>query len=155
MRLFLKSWQESTDCQENIQFMSFAMSLAQAFPEIRDAVDVDYTIEEYAGSVGAPRGMLRSREEIRAARQARAEAEQAQEQQQRSLAAGRQMQQLSGAARNLGETTVGADGQRCRVRALVCVLVRRCLRFGGDFGVSGVFFALLPAWFCAVRKNFA
>ena len=87
------------------------MNLSQAFPEVRDALDVEYTVSEYAEAVGAPKGMLRSSEEVAAMRQAQAEAQQQQAMQQQALAAAQQVQDLSGAAKNLGQATVGPDGQ--------------------------------------------
>lgn len=93
------------------QFMAFAVNLSQVFPEVRDAIDVDYTVSEYADSVGAPKGMLKSKEEVEAIRQARAEAQEQQAAQEQALAVGQQMQDLTGAAKNLGQATVGADGQ--------------------------------------------
>lgn len=93
------------------QLMAFSMNLSQAFPEVRDALDVEYTVSEYAEAVGAPKGMLRSSEEVAAMRQAQAEAQQQQAMQQQALAAAQQVQDLSGAAKNLGQATVGPDGQ--------------------------------------------
>lgn len=55
--------------------------------------------------------MLRSSEEIAAIQQAQAEAQQQAAQQQQAMAAAQQVQNLTGAAKNLGQATVGADGQ--------------------------------------------
>lgn len=93
------------------QFMAFALNMSQAFPQVMDVIDVEYTISDYAEAVGAPKGMLRSSEEIAAIQQAQAEAQQQAAQQQQAMAAAQQVQNLTGAAKNLGQATVGADGQ--------------------------------------------
>ena len=55
--------------------------------------------------------MLRSSEEIAAIQQAQAEAQQQAAEQQQAMAAAQQVQNLTGAAKNLGQATVGPDGQ--------------------------------------------
>lgn len=93
------------------QQAAFMMSMAQAKPDVLDYLDAEYTVESYAEAVGAPKGMIRSREEVAAIQQAREEAQQQQMQQQQALAAAQQAQNLTGAAKNLGQATVGPDGQ--------------------------------------------
>lgn len=82
------------------QEMSFVGALIGSFPEAKDVINPDEAIREHADMVGAPPKMLRSREEVQAIRDARAQqaqAAQAQEQTMQSVAA----------AKSLSETPVG------------------------------------------------
>lgn len=53
--------------------MSFAGSMAQQFPDVLDKIDADETLTTYFDGVGAPPNLLRDEDEVMAARDARAQ----------------------------------------------------------------------------------
>ncbi|MBE6441853.1 MAG: hypothetical protein E7022_05905 [Desulfovibrio desulfuricans] len=94
------------------QTMAFVAGLAQAgAPEVLDNIDTDVAVRMYADKLGAPASLLRSEEDVAAIRQQRAQAQQMAAQQQEMAQGVANAQGLSNAARNLGATPVGADGQ--------------------------------------------
>ena len=68
-------------------------------------------MREYAEALGAPAAMLRSEQDVQQIRQARAQAQQQAQQQAQMQAAQQAAVDISGAAKNLGQTPLGADGQ--------------------------------------------
>ena len=92
------------------QTLAFAASLAQAAPDALDNLDTDALLRLYAENLGAPASILRSAEDVQALRQQRAEAQAAAAQQQQAAAGVQQAVDMSAAAKNLGQTPVGADG---------------------------------------------
>lgn len=93
------------------QTFTFVANVAQAKPEVLDNIDVDYAVREYADALGAPAAMLLPEGQVRQTRAARAQAQQEQAQAEQQQAAMQQAVNLTGAAKNLGQTPVGADGQ--------------------------------------------
>lgn len=93
------------------QTVAFVANVAPVRPEVTDIIDVEYTVRAYADALGAPAAMLRSEQDVQQIRQARAEAQAQAEQQAQAELAIEQASQLSGAAKNLGQTPLGADGQ--------------------------------------------
>lgn len=97
------------------QTVAFTANLAQIDPQIIDNIDTDYVLREYAENLGAPAAMLRSTSDVDGTRKARQEAqaaaEQAAQEQAQQQAVMQQAVNLSGAAKNLGQTPLGADGQ--------------------------------------------
>lgn len=93
------------------QTVAFVANVAPVRPEVTDIIDVEYTVRAYADALGAPAAMLRSEQDVQQIRQARAEAQAQAEQQAQAQLAIEQASQLSGAAKNLGQTPLGADGQ--------------------------------------------
>jgi len=94
------------------QTMAFVAGLAQAgAPEVLDNIDTDVAVRMYADKLGAPASLLRSEDEVAAIRQQRAEAQQMAAQEQMTAQGVSNMEGMSNAAKNLGATPVGADGQ--------------------------------------------
>ncbi len=93
------------------QTVAFVAGMAPMRPEITDILDLDRTVRAYADALGAPAAMLRSAQDVRAIRQARAEAQARAGQQAQTQQVVEQVARLSDAARNLGQTPLGADGQ--------------------------------------------
>ena len=100
------------------QTMSFIMGLAQAFPEALDVIDSDKLVETYAEDLGVPAGILRPEEERIALRQERAQAQARTAQQQAAAMEAQQARALGGAAKDLGQTVVGA-GEQNALEALI------------------------------------
>ena len=93
------------------QTLAFAANVAQADPTVLDILDTGVAMREYAEALGAPAAMLRSEQDVQQIRQARAQAQQEAQQQAQMQAAQQAAVDLSGAAKNLGQTPLGADGQ--------------------------------------------
>lgn len=93
------------------QTMAFMANAAQIDPSVLDNLNLDKTVHHYVEDLGAPASMLRSEDDVRGIREQRAQAQAQAEQQAQQAAALQSIQDLSGAAKNLGQTPVGADGQ--------------------------------------------
>jgi len=84
------------------RFTQYAGQVASFDPSVLDKISADKLIETYGDITSIPPGIVKSDEEVQAAREAQAQA-QAQAQQMQ------QMQQMAGAAQNLGKTPMGQD----------------------------------------------
>lgn len=93
------------------QTFAFGVNVAGAKPEVIDLFDFDYAMRKYADGVGAPAALLLPEAKVQKIRAARAQAQQQAEAQAQQQAAMQQAVGLSGAAKNLGQTPLGADGQ--------------------------------------------
>ena len=93
------------------QGIAFAVNLAGAKPEALDLLSVDETVRAYWDRIGMPQACIADEQAVDAARQQRAQEQQAMAQQQQMAAEGQAAQDISGAAKNLGQTPAGADGQ--------------------------------------------
>ena len=93
------------------QGVAFLANLAGARPEALDLLDADETAKAYMDRIGMPQACLADDGQVEAMRQKRAQQEQAMAQQQQMAAEGQAAQDISGAAKNLGQTPAGADGQ--------------------------------------------
>lgn len=93
------------------QTFAFIANAAQAKPEVLDNFDVDYAAREYTDAVGAPAALLLPEAKVQQIRAARAQAQQQAAVQAQQQAAMQQAVDLTGAAKNLGQTPLGADGQ--------------------------------------------
>jgi len=92
------------------QGVSFAVNLAGARPEALDLLDADQTVRSYFDRIGMPQSCIADEQAVQASRQKRQAQEQAMQQQQAMAAGGQAAQDITGAAKNLGQTPVGADG---------------------------------------------
>ena len=93
------------------QTFAFVANVAQAKPDVLDNIDVDYAVREYAEALGAPAAMMLPEDQVQKTRAARAQAQQQAEMQAQQQAAMKSAVDITGAARNLGQTPLGADGQ--------------------------------------------
>lgn len=93
------------------QTMAFIANTAQIEPAVLDNVDFDKAVQHYVEDLGAPASILRSEEHVQTLREQRAQAQAQAQQQAQAQAAAQSVSALSGAAKNLGQTPVGADGQ--------------------------------------------
>lgn len=93
------------------QTTAFITTLGGVNTTVLDLFDTDVALREYADALGAPAAMLRSEQDVQQIRKARADAQAQAEQQAQAQAAMQQAVDLSDAAKNLGQTPVGADGQ--------------------------------------------
>lgn len=93
------------------QTMAFVANAAQIDPSVLDNIDFDKAVQHYVDDLGAPASILRSEDAVQALREQRAQAQAQAQQQAEAAAAVQSVQDLSGAAKNLGQTPVGADGQ--------------------------------------------
>lgn len=93
------------------QTFAFVANLAQAKPDVLDIFDCDYAAREYAEDVGAPAALMLPEGQVQQTRAARAQAQQQAAAQAQQQAAMQQAVDLTGAAKNLGQTPLGADGQ--------------------------------------------
>lgn len=92
------------------QGVAFLANFAGAKPEALDVLDADKTARAYLDRIGMPQSCIAEEQAVQAARQQRAQQEQAM-QQQAMASAGQAATDFTGAAKNLGETPAGADGQ--------------------------------------------
>ena len=93
------------------QGLAFMVQGAQAAPELLDVLDVDAMGRAYLDRIGMPEGCVRDERAVRGIRERRAR-QQAAAQQQAAMKEGvSQAVDLSAAAKNLGQTPTGADGQ--------------------------------------------
>lgn len=93
------------------QGMAFVFQTAQAAPDALDVLDTDAMVKSYLDRVGMPEGCVRDERAVRSIRQSRAQAQAQQQQQAEALVAAKQAVDMTAAAKNLGQTPVGADGQ--------------------------------------------
>ncbi|MCR5564006.1 MAG: head-tail connector protein [Desulfovibrio sp.] len=93
------------------QTMVFVSGLAKGAPDVLDNINTDVAVRMYADKLGAPASLLRSEEEVEVIRKQRAEAQQMAAQEQQTAQGVANMEGMSNAAKNLGATPVGADGQ--------------------------------------------
>ena len=93
------------------QTVAFVANTAQIDPSVLDNIDFDKAVQHYVDDLGAPASIVRSEEDVRSLREQRAQAQAQAQQQAQAQAAVQSVSDLSGAAKNLGQTPVGADGQ--------------------------------------------
>lgn len=93
------------------QGMTFIVNAAQANPDVLDVLDWDALSRSYLDRVGMPASCLRAEDEVAALRQQRAQAQQQAAEAQQAAEQAKVMQDMTGAAKNLGQTPTGADGQ--------------------------------------------
>ena len=93
------------------QGLAFVLNLAQADPGAMDMLDTDRTVKSYLDRVGMPEGCIRDEQAIAQVRAQRAQAQAQQQQLAEQQAAMQQVVDASAAAKNLGQTPTGADGQ--------------------------------------------
>ena len=93
------------------QGMAFIVGAAQANPEILDILDWDAMGKGYLDRVGIPKSCIREDGEIAAIREQRAQAQQQAAEAEQAQMQAQTAQDLTGAAKNLGQTPAGADGQ--------------------------------------------
>lgn len=93
------------------QGVAFVAQLAQLKPEVLDIVSGDNTARSYLKRVGIPESCMADEQTIQEIRQAREEAEQQAQEQAEAQAMSQQALDLTGAAKNMGQTPVGADNQ--------------------------------------------
>lgn len=93
------------------QTFAFVANVAQAKPEVLDNIDVDYAVREYAEALGAPAAMMLPEAKVQKIRLSRLQQVQEQRQQAQQQAVSQQIIDITGAAKNLGQTPLGADGQ--------------------------------------------
>lgn len=93
------------------QTMAFVGTLAGAMPELLDNISPDALLKAYAQNLGAPMSIFRTEAERDKVRQQRQQAQQAMQQQAQGTMAADQVKTATDAAKNLSQTTVGADGE--------------------------------------------
>ena len=93
------------------QGMAFVVNAAQVAPDALDMLDTDSMVKSYLDRVGMPEGCLRDEQTVRQIRQQKARAQAAAQQQEEAALATQQAVDMTAAAKNLGQTPVGADGQ--------------------------------------------
>lgn len=93
------------------QGLAFMSQAAQAHPDALDALNVDAMTRTYLDRIGMPESCVRDDRDIAALRRRKAEARARAEQDARAQTAARQAADLTAAAKNLGQTPAGADGQ--------------------------------------------
>ena len=93
------------------QGVAFLANFAGVKPEALDILNADETAKAYMDRIGMPQGCLADDQAVQQARQQRAQQQQAMQAQQEMASAGQAAMDVTGAARNLGETPAGADGQ--------------------------------------------
>jgi hypothetical protein len=93
------------------QGLAFVVQSAQVNPDVLDIVDFDKLGRAYLDRIGAPASIIRDDDQIAQLRAQRAQQQAAAMQQEQAMAQAQQATDLSAAAKNLGQTPVGADGQ--------------------------------------------
>lgn len=93
------------------QGLAFVLNVAQADPNALDLLDTDALVRSYLERVGMPEGCTRDEQSIRQLREQRAQAQAQAEAAQQAQVGVEQLEAVSKAAQNLGNTPVGADGQ--------------------------------------------
>lgn len=93
------------------QSWAFVMNAAQADPSALDVIDTDAMVKSYLKRTGMPGSCVNDDQAIAQIRQARQEAQQKQEEAAQMAQLTANAQGLSAAAKNLGQTPAGADGQ--------------------------------------------
>lgn len=93
------------------QGLAFVAHAAQLAPEALDMLDTDNLVRGYLDRVGMPGDCLRDAREVEETRRSRARAQQAAAQREQEAALLQQTVAATTAAKNLGQTPAGADGQ--------------------------------------------
>lgn len=93
------------------QGLAFLVGAAQANPEVLDVLDFDEMGRAYLDRIGMPENCLREASEVAKLREQRAQQQAAIAQQEQAMAQTQQAVDMSAAAKNLGQTPMGADGQ--------------------------------------------
>ncbi len=93
------------------QSWAFVLSAAQASPEVLDVVNLDAMVKGYLERSGMPENCINADSKIEQLREQRARAQQQAAQQAQEQQAAEQAVNMTTAAKNLGQTPVGADGQ--------------------------------------------
>lgn len=93
------------------QGLAFMVQSAQANPDVLDMLDFDAMGKAYLDRIGMPESCVRDEQDIALMREQRAAAQAQAEQQAQAAQAAQQAVDMTAAARNLGQTPVGTDGQ--------------------------------------------
>lgn len=93
------------------QGFTFIVNVAAADPSAIDILDTDNMLRDYLDRLGMPEGCIRDDDAVRQIRQQKQQAQQESAQQEQLSQMGQTAADLTGAAKNLGQTPVGADGQ--------------------------------------------
>ena len=93
------------------QGLTFVANLAATAPNAIDVLDTDAMVKSYLDRVGMPEGCIRDEQAIQQIRAQKAQAQAQQQQMVEQQAAMQQVVDASAAAKNLGQTPTGADGQ--------------------------------------------
>ncbi len=93
------------------QGLAFMAQSAQAHPDVLDVLNFDAMTKTYLDRIGMPESCVRDDRDIAALRRQKAAARARAEQDARAQMATRQAADLTAAAKNLGQTPAGADGQ--------------------------------------------
>ena len=107
----LASAQRITATSSIDQGFAFIANVAAADPSALDILDTDAMLKDYLDRLGMPEGCIRSDEDVAKLRQQKQEAQAQAQQQQEMASMGQMANDFTGAAKNLGQTPVGADGQ--------------------------------------------
>lgn len=93
------------------QGLAFTVQAAQANPEILDVLNFDAMGKSYLDRIGMPESCVRDETDIQAIRAQRAQQQAQAQQQEQAAQTMQQVTDMAAAAKNLGQTPVGADGQ--------------------------------------------
>jgi hypothetical protein len=93
------------------QGLAFLVGAAQANPDVLDVLDFDEMGRAYLDRIGMPENCLREASEVAKLREQRAQQQAAIAQQEQAMVQTQQAVDMSAAAKNLGQTPMGADGQ--------------------------------------------
>lgn len=93
------------------QGLAFMVQSAQVNPDVLDVLNFDAMGKAYLDRIGMPESCVRDEQDIAAMREQRAQAQAQAEQQAQAAQAAQQAVDMTAAAKNLGQTPVGADGQ--------------------------------------------
>lgn len=93
------------------QGLAFIANMASVKPEVLDVLDGDATARSYLERVGVPESCLADEQDVQEMRQARAQQQEEMQQQAQAQQVVASAVDASAAAKNLGQTPLGADGQ--------------------------------------------
>ena len=93
------------------QGLAFLVGAAQANPEVLDILNFDEMGKAYLDRVGMPENCVREEGDVQALRAQRAQQQAAMAQQEQAMLQAQQAVDVTNAAKNLGQTPVGADGK--------------------------------------------
>jgi 2-oxo-4-hydroxy-4-carboxy--5-ureidoimidazoline (OHCU) decarboxylase len=93
------------------QALAFFANAAAANPAMLDVLNFDEMGKAYLERIGVPDACIRDESDIAAVRQQRAAQEARMAEQEQALAQSQQAVDVTAAAKNLGQTPTGADGQ--------------------------------------------
>lgn len=93
------------------QGLAFVANAAGVSPDILDTLNMDALGKSYLDRIGMPEACVRDDADIETIRRQRAQAQAKAQQQQEAMAQMQQITDATAAAKNLGQTPVGADGQ--------------------------------------------